>query len=329
MGHRGCICERGGGSFASRGRRPILCRDGTFNQWLRATSCLWRCRQRSRDDKDDNRHSRSRWPSSRTGVVLFIDLVDLDRDLYRGGVEKAKSHDERGVKQSSGSAPGPRSLPTRLRGREPLEMQAAVLCCSSSDRAALPLLLNNNIRTRRADFFKSKMAARPLILSGQMAHDRLQVSRQRGPDGSQPRSIRRQFPPVGRQRGTTQKAHHSTAHLYERTSFFLTTEHSRRCAASARNLGVESDTVPPPLTMKLSSSDDFLEMAPSRPPIWGRRHTDDSASRLSAHAAPLVSPRSSSSTHGKLCDDPITGRLHDGSLLRMFQRRGRGSRLNL
>lgn len=88
------------------------------------------------------------------------------------------------------------------------------------------------------------------------------------------------------------------------------------------------DTVPPPLTMKLSSSDDFLEMAPSRPPIWGRRHTDASASRLSAHAAPLVSPRSSSSTHGKLCDDPITGRLHDGSLLRMFQRRGRGSRLN-
>lgn len=143
MGHRGCICERGGGSFASRGRRPILCRDGTFNQWLRATSCLWRCRQRSRDDKDDNRHSRPRWPSSRTGVVLFIDLVDLDRDLYRGGVEKAKSHDERGVKQSSGSVPGPRSLPTRLRGREPLQMQAAVLCCSSSDRAALPLLLNN------------------------------------------------------------------------------------------------------------------------------------------------------------------------------------------
>lgn len=151
--------------------------------------------------------------------------------------------------------------------------------------------------------------------------------------GSQPRSIRRQFPPVGRQRGTTQKAHHSTDHLYERTSFLLTTEHSRHCAASVRNHCVESGHCAPATLDEAVELRRFSGNGPITPPhllsTHGRQRWWTTAlHQLSAHAAPLVSPRSSSSTHGKLCDDPITGRLHDGSLFRMFQRRGRGSRLN-
>ncbi|KAK0753268.1 hypothetical protein B0T18DRAFT_396384 [Schizothecium vesticola] len=144
----------------------------------------------------------------------------------------------------------------------------------------------------------------------------------RDPDGPQPRSIRRQLPPVGRQRGI-----HSTGHLYERASSSPSVR--GQCQEPRRS---SLDTVPPPLPLTTSCrAPTILWKWPhhARPFAVDTRTVtstpvDDSASRLSAHAAPLVSPRSSS-THGKLCDDPSP---EDCILFKMFQRHERGSRLN-
>jgi hypothetical protein len=141
------------------------------------------------------------------------------------------------------------------------------------------------------------------------------------------------LPPVRRQRGI-----HSTAHTTAQATspdglLPRKTEHSRRCAASARSHDSRVSTLCPRHchSQRSCRAPTILWTWPQhvRPFAVDTRTVtstpvDDSASQLSAHAAPLVSPRSSS-THGKLCDDPSP---EDWILFRMFQRHERGSRLN-
>jgi hypothetical protein len=158
-------------------------------------------------------------------------------------------------------------------------------------------------------------------------------SPEQDPDGSQPRSIRRQAP-TGRTAAGHPQHTHTTAQATSPDGLLpRKTEHTHRCAASARSHDGRVSTLCPATATHNEAVE--LRRFYGNGPITSahllsthglsRRHRwDDSASRLSAHAAPLVSPQSSS-THGKLCDDPSP---EDWILFRMFQRHERGSRLN-